>query len=127
MLDKNGDLRIVDRIERAYAPVRTYNLTVAGSRTFFAGGVWVHNCDTMRTLQEAKAAGARIFNNEDWYDTVVKNLVQHHGGNAHEIRKRIHEHKLAEGLGGADNVFVDMTGNVFNPHSGIWIGSLLGK
>jgi hypothetical protein len=34
----------VDRVERAYAPVRTYNLTVAGSHTFFADGVWVHNC-----------------------------------------------------------------------------------
>ncbi len=44
MLDKQGDLRIVDRVERAYAPVRTYNLTVAGSHTFFADGVWVHNC-----------------------------------------------------------------------------------
>jgi hypothetical protein len=36
----------VDRVERAYAPVRTYNLTVAGSHTFFADGVWVHNCAT---------------------------------------------------------------------------------
>lgn len=45
MLDKQGELRVVDRVVRAFAPVRTYNLTVAGSHTFFADGILVHNCD----------------------------------------------------------------------------------
>jgi hypothetical protein len=57
MLDKQGDLRIVDRVERAYAPVRTYNLTVAGSHTFFADGVWVHNCAADDIFRAAGSAG----------------------------------------------------------------------
>ncbi|MCE2924459.1 MAG: HINT domain-containing protein [Phycisphaeraceae bacterium] len=42
MLDKQGDLRTVDRIERVYAPVWTYNLTVMGSHKFFPYGMCVH-------------------------------------------------------------------------------------
>jgi hypothetical protein len=67
MLDKQGDLRIVDRVERAYAPVRTYNLTVAGSHTFFADGVWVHNCGKRPTSYVYGARAQRGGHPKDPY------------------------------------------------------------
>ncbi len=65
MLDKQGDLRIVDRVERAYAPERTYNFTVAGSHTFFADGVWVHNCG-IEDLNKIASGHAWTKHAVDW-------------------------------------------------------------
>ncbi|HYD02258.1 MAG TPA: Hint domain-containing protein [Phycisphaerales bacterium] len=43
MLGRGVEREIV-AVERVYRPVGTYNLAVAENRTFFADGVWVHNC-----------------------------------------------------------------------------------
>ncbi len=100
-----------------------YNLTVHDINTYYvvAGNtsVLVHNCGL--SLEEAIARGARTTSN---YDEVARRLAQHHGIDPDVASARLHAIKRANGLGGSDNVVFDLTGNVWDPRTGDYLGSL---
>lgn len=51
-------------------------------------------------------------------------LASHNGIDPRLAGERLHEIKKAMGRGGADNVVFDLTGNIFSPETGAWLGSL---
>jgi hypothetical protein len=55
-----------------------------------------------------------VFNHLEKYNGIDPNLAG----------KRLHEIKAAWGYGAADNLVVDFTGNVFDPKTGQYLGSL---
>jgi hypothetical protein len=57
-------------------------------------------------------------------DEVYRRLMKDHGINPTLASERLHAIKAANGFGAADNVVLDLTGNVYNPGTGDWIGSL---
>ncbi|HYD02255.1 MAG TPA: polymorphic toxin-type HINT domain-containing protein, partial [Phycisphaerales bacterium] len=65
MLGERGQPRRIKAVAREYAPVRTYNLSVDGSHTFYANGVWVHNCakfqPSWKSVNKLKEAIERRF------------------------------------------------------------------
>lgn len=63
----------------------------------------------------------RTFTNEQ---AAFQHLEKYHGINPKLASERLHDIKRAAGRGPADNVAIDRTGNVFNPKSGEWLGSL---
>lgn len=101
-----------------------YNLEVHKDHTFFVSDakLWVHN----NCLKDALARGARIKNTSAWLENaVIPNLIKNHGATREGIRAAIHRIKSAEGLGAADNLWIDLTGNCYNPFSGDWVGQLI--
>ena len=52
-----------------------------------------------------------------------RRLEKYHGVSAQVASERLHQIKRAAGLGGADSVTFDLTGNVYDQF-GVWIGSL---
>lgn len=101
-----------------------YNLEVHKDHTFFVSDakLWVHN----NCLKDALARGARIKNSAEWLENaVIPNLIKNHGATREGIRAAIHRIKSAEGLGAADNLWIDLTGNCYNPFSGDWVGQLI--
>jgi hypothetical protein len=123
-------LKGVAIIERVLFGIRretVYNFTVEGLNNYRVGpsGVLVHNANDCPAWLSRFPKNARLGNTEEFYDDVVKNIVKNHGGDPHAARKAIHEIKNAHGLRGDENVYLDMTGNVYHPASGENIGSLL--
>jgi len=55
---------------------------------------------------------------------VFRRLERYHGIPESLSSDRLHAIKEALGRGGADNVLFDLTGNVFDPETGEWLGSL---
>ena len=106
-----------DRIETVY------NFGVEDFHTYFVGEseAWVHNCfDKVRKVN-ALPKSARLTEN---VDDVFQRLEKHNGIDHNVASDRLHDIKSEFGFGGADNVVLDRTGNVFNPHTGEWMGSL---
>jgi RHS repeat-associated protein len=99
-----------------------YSLTIDDIPTYYAlaghTAILVHNCGS---LEAAIARGAGVTSN---YDQVAWRLAQYHGIPPHIASARLHAIKSANGLGGADNVVFDFTGNVWNPRTGEYLGSL---
>ena len=57
-------------------------------------------------------------------DEIYRRLKQFHGIDPALASERLHAIKSANGFGAADNVVLDLTGNVYNPATGEWLGSL---
>lgn len=57
-------------------------------------------------------------------DTVFARLERFNGIDRHLASERLHELKAAFGRGGADNVLFDLSGNVYDPQTKEWLGSL---
>jgi len=55
---------------------------------------------------------------------VYRRLETYHGIDPALASERLHTIKAANGFGAADNVVLDLTGNVYNPGTGEWLGSL---
>ena len=55
---------------------------------------------------------------------IFDRLEKYHGIDPNDASARLHEIKENTGRGGADNVLFDMSGNVYNPDTREWIGSL---
>jgi len=55
---------------------------------------------------------------------LYKRLERFHGIGEELASERLHEIKCRAGYGGDDNVVLDFTGNVYDPGSLRWIGSL---
>lgn len=84
--------------------------------------VLVHNTGPCGTsLDDAISRGARTTSN---FDEVARRLAQNHGIDPNVASDRLHAIKQANGLGGADNVVFDLTGNVWDPRTGDYLGSL---
>jgi RHS repeat-associated protein len=63
----------------------------------------------------------RTSSNFDW---IASRLEQYHGIGRSLASDRLHAIKEAAGLGPADNVLFDRTGNVYDSVTGEWLGSL---
>lgn len=57
-------------------------------------------------------------------EDVFKHLEEHHGIDRKLASERLHKIKQENGLGGADNVILDYTGNVYSPQTLELVGSL---
>ena len=57
-------------------------------------------------------------------DEIFRRLERYHGVDSHEASRRLHEVKRSSGRGPNDNVIFDMTGNVYDPDTREWLGSL---
>jgi len=66
---------------------------------------------------------ARVF--KEW-DEAAAHLQRHHGINPHAASERLHGIKASPsiGRGPADNILIDRTGNVYDPITRAWLGSL---
>jgi hypothetical protein len=65
MLHEGGQVRRIESIEPDIGDRLTYTLWVEGSHSFFANGVWVHNCG-WRIIRWGKlAAHVRLHNKND--------------------------------------------------------------
>jgi hypothetical protein len=124
VLTSSGDwIRLVSA---TWAPERlvVYNIEVDEFHTYFVGtfGAWVHNSciDNVRRANSLPG-NARLTNN---VDDVFRRLAKHNGIEPRLASERLHQIKKANGLGAADNVVFDRTGNVFHPTTGERIGSL---
>lgn len=125
---ESGEAVMVASIHFTGRRATVYNLEVEGLHNYRVGrdGVVVHNGDDcLLWLKALRNRGARIFNHDAWYDEVERNLVKHHGGNPHRLSNAIHKIKHGEGFGGAKNVYLDLTGNVYHPDTGQLLGNLL--
>jgi len=60
----------------------------------------------------------------DQIDALYAHLQRFHGIAPEVARQRIHALKAHFGYGGADNVVFDRTGNVYDPVTLEWLGSL---
>ncbi len=56
--------------------------------------------------------------------TVYQRLRDYHGIDSALASERLHQIKAAAGFRGNDNVLFDLTGNVYDPRTGAWLGSL---
>lgn len=72
-------------------------------------------------LQGAISRGARTTSS---WDDIARRLQANHAISPELASQRLHALKQSNGLGGADNVVFDRTGNVFDPRSGDLLGSL---
>ena len=72
-------------------------------------------------LRKLTGANARITTNAN---EIFRRLELHHGISRHVAGDRLHVIKADELRGPADNVIFDMTGNMFDPATGQWLGSL---
>lgn len=75
-------------------------------------------------LDRANCGGPDIGRRTRDVAEVFRRLDQYHGIPEHLASERLHALKDALGLGGADNLLFDLTGNVFDPLTGEWLGSL---
>jgi len=66
---------------------------------------------------------ARSTSNEE---EIFRRLERYHGVDRNIASERLHEIKLNAGRGPNDNVLFDMTGNVYDPATREWIGSMTG-
>lgn len=101
-----------------------YNLTVGVAHTFYVGdGQWlVHNCETKNLFELPK--NAKLFTGESGLSEVFKRLERFNGIDENLASKRLHEIKAAHGIGAAENLVFDATGNVYHPKTGDWLGSM---
>ncbi|MCP4303941.1 MAG: hypothetical protein GY788_03480, partial [bacterium] len=60
----------------------------------------------------------------DDFNEIARRLDVNHGIPRVTASERLHEIKAASGLGGADNVLFGPTGDVWDPVTGDWLGSL---
>ncbi len=60
----------------------------------------------------------------DDVDEIFRRLEKNNGVSREDASLRLHDIKRSTGRGGADNVLFDMSGNVYNPDTLEWIGSL---
>ncbi|HZW06249.1 MAG TPA: polymorphic toxin-type HINT domain-containing protein [Phycisphaerales bacterium] len=95
MLGESTSVREIAKVDRFYGAVPTYNLTVEGSHTFYADGVWVHNCAKARAqwkrwqLTDAASDAVKVHGRfgkiykrgETWWS---KDLAGH-GGSAFKV------------------------------------------
>ncbi|GGJ53410.1 hypothetical protein GCM10008938_44290 [Deinococcus roseus] len=108
-----------------------YNLEVQEAHTFFVGtqGWLVHNCPDADDIDQVQnlfnlSPDAKLFRGEKSMQDLFKRLEKYNGIPPELASKRLHAIKQKSGLGGADNVTVDATGNVFDSKSGELLGSL---
>lgn len=57
-------------------------------------------------------------------DEVYRRLRKYHGIDEHLARNRLHQLKEREGRNPADRLLFDLTGNVYDPETREWLGSL---
>jgi len=69
-------------------------------------------------------ANARILTGPDAPSRLYPHLERFHGIPPHVARERLHAIKDAAHRGPADNIILDWTGNVFDPVTRQWLGSL---
>ncbi|WP_424951780.1 hypothetical protein [Deinococcus sp.] len=105
-----------------------FNLTVGEAHTFYVGAVgWlVHNfpdAGAVKNLFDLPPS-AKIYKSESAMQDLFARLEKFNGIDPKLASERLHKLKLQNGFGGADNVVVDATGNVFNPKTGEAMGSL---
>jgi hypothetical protein len=55
---------------------------------------------------------------------VFRRVANFHGIDSVRASQRLHEIKKAAGRGPADDVLFDLTGNVYDPDTRQWLGSL---
>ncbi|KZM74615.1 hypothetical protein AWN90_21265 [Nocardia terpenica] len=97
--------------------VDAYNLQIARLHTYFAGTghVLVHNsCSELPSNARSTSS----------FDEIANRLSRYHGIDRNTASDRLHAIKAAHGRGGADNVLFDMSGNVYDPATREWLGSL---
>ena len=82
-----------------------------------AGKAVVKNANAVATLPK----NARILTNET---DVFKHLQKYNGIDPKLASERLHAIKKAANRGPADNVLFDMTGNVYDPVTKEWLGSM---
>ena len=103
--------------------VPVWTLEVGAAHTFRVGRsrIAVHNdCDDVRRAQGLPKE-ALLHMDED---AAFRRVGQYQGIDRHTASERLHAIKKSEGLGGADNVVFDATGNVFYPVTGDRLGGL---
>jgi Pretoxin HINT domain len=123
VLSDNGRLLTIAR-ENVYVETLTaYNLQIDGIHTYYAGTtpVLVHNSCVQPNLYDLPTA-ARTTSNEDYVFDRLSG--PNHGIPRDVLSARLHDIKAEFGLGGADNVVFDMTGNVWDPRTGEYLGTL---
>jgi RHS repeat-associated protein len=65
---------------------------------------------------------ARTFEN---FNEAARHLQRYHGVRRADASRRLHAIKRAHGYGGKDNLLIDRTGNVYDPRSREWLGTLV--
>jgi hypothetical protein len=58
------------------------------------------------------------------FNEIARRLGKNHGIDRGTASQRLHKIKAAEGRGPADNVIFELTGNVYDPTTGAYLGSL---
>ncbi|MEM1025990.1 MAG: Hint domain-containing protein [Myxococcota bacterium] len=114
----------VEALEKVRGVHRVYNLEVEGDHEYLVGewGVRAHNnCFDVVRERMGLPKSARLTQD---VDDVFSRPSKNHGIDPKLAGERLHDMKTANGLGGADNVVFDMTGNVFNPKTGELMGTL---
>ncbi len=102
-----------------------YDLTIQGIHSYFVDtgndDVLVHNCGD---LQSAIERGARIFDTGGAHlpEAVVRNLKNNHGVSERLASARIHA--IKKGIEGNPDLAISLSGDVWDPRSGDYLGSL---
>ena len=110
----------VTRLTRIPGIHRVYNMTVEAEHVYRVSslGVLVHNNGCHPDIPGHPFTGPNAAND------AFAHLEQYHGVNPDDASERLHYLKGAAGLGGADDAVIGMTGDVYNPYTGEWVGTL---
>jgi uncharacterized protein RhaS with RHS repeats len=123
LLKADGTTVTVTQTGPGPANATIYNLAVNHNHNYYATPqtLLTHNCPVgPRTLDELPR-GTRLTTD---FDDLADHLRRNHGIDPHTLGERLHETKRRFGLGGADNVVFDMTGNMWDPRTREYLGSL---
>jgi len=103
-------------------PIKVYNFEVEDWHTYFVSkdNVLVHN-KAMPFEVPTLPSNARVLENPQ---EVYRRLEQYHGIDPKVASERLHQIKANAVRGADDNVLFDMTGNVYDPVTREWLGSL---
>lgn len=85
----------VKAVRRLPPPERTYNLSVEGTRNFFASGVLTHNCDDPHPAQKAESEAERNAVLLWWGEAIPSRLNEPDRGAKMVIQQRVHTDDLA--------------------------------
>lgn len=85
----------VKAVRRLPPPDRTYNLSVEGTRNFFASGVLTHNCDDPHPTQKAESEAQRNEVLRWWWEAIPTRLNEPDRGVKMIIQQRVHRLDLA--------------------------------
>lgn len=85
----------VAALRRLPAPSETYNLSVEGTRNFFAQGILTHNCDDPHPVNKAESEPERAQVQQWWFEAIPTRLNQLDHGVKIVIQQRVHREDLA--------------------------------